>query len=422
MAAPVQDDGEKLQELIQQLSEAAKGYDASPGAAGYISRTNVSQVAKEIVRLMMAPSDMSMHHSANMLEIVAVRTMLSLGVFEKIPQAGSISLADLSAATKVQDSLLERQLRLLVGTGFLDQTPDYEYVHTKFSKAYIQVPGPGNFFQFMNDECMSTMVHFYQYLKDRGEVPVREPDDPVRNPYTHRHGQDGVPVWQIMAQFPDRLRAFQLGFMSQEDSVPIVGFYDYGALYDPDNDGDRVTLVDLGGGQGQSIAQILRAFPCLEADRMVLQDLPEIIAQTRSSVGTESSSDSSNTSLPAGVRTMVHDFWTPQPIKAAKAYFFRRIMHDYSDENCAKILAHVRDAMAPDSKVLIADMVMPKRVYEADLPAAAMDTCVMVMGGKERTAQGFEKILDHAGLKLEKIWQSRQGGAAGNILEAKLKD
>lgn len=84
-----------------------------------------------------------------MLEIVAVRTMLSLGVFEKIPQEGSISLADLSAATNVQDSLLERQLRMLVGTGFLDQTPEHEYVHTKFSKAYIQVPGPGNFFQFM---------------------------------------------------------------------------------------------------------------------------------------------------------------------------------------------------------------------------------------------------------------------------------
>lgn len=60
-----QDDGEKLQELVQRLSEAAKGYDASPGASGYISRTSVSQVAKEIVRLLMAPSDMSMHHAAN---------------------------------------------------------------------------------------------------------------------------------------------------------------------------------------------------------------------------------------------------------------------------------------------------------------------------------------------------------------------
>ena len=59
------DDGARLQQLVQQLAEAAKGYDPSPGAAGYISRSNVSQVAKEITRLMMAPSDMSMHHSVN---------------------------------------------------------------------------------------------------------------------------------------------------------------------------------------------------------------------------------------------------------------------------------------------------------------------------------------------------------------------
>ncbi|KAK5226560.1 hypothetical protein LTR47_009017 [Exophiala xenobiotica] len=410
MSTHTQNDGDKLQQLVQQLSEVAKGYDPSPGAAGYISRTNVSHVAKEIVRLMMNPSDMSMHHAANMLEIVALRTMLSLGVLEKIPQEGSISLADLSKATNVQDSLLERMLRMLVGTGFLDQTPEYEYVHTKFSKAYIQVPGPGYFFQFLNDECLSTLVHFHQYVKDRGDVPVHEPDDPLRNPYTHRHGQDGIPVWAVMAQFPDRLKAFQLGLASQEDSVPIIGFYDFASLYDPESDGDRTTLVDLGGGQGQSIVQILKAFPTLKAERMILQDLPEPIQQAQTSG-----------LLPDGVQAMVHDFWTPQPIKGAKAYLFRRIMHDYSDEHCSKILSQIRDAMAPDSKVLIADMVMPKRVSEADLPAAAMDNCVMVMGGKERTAEGFSKILDDAGLKLEKIWQSRVGGAAGNIVEARLK-
>ena len=69
MSSPTQNDGDKLQQLVQQLSEVAKGYDPSPGAAGYISRTNVSHVAKEIVRLMMAPSDMSMHHAANVCQL-----------------------------------------------------------------------------------------------------------------------------------------------------------------------------------------------------------------------------------------------------------------------------------------------------------------------------------------------------------------
>lgn len=39
-------------------------------------------------------------------------------------------------------------LRLMVGTGFIAQTEDFEYRHTKFSEAYRQSPGPGNWFQF----------------------------------------------------------------------------------------------------------------------------------------------------------------------------------------------------------------------------------------------------------------------------------
>ncbi|KAH0846140.1 O-methyltransferase [Fonsecaea pedrosoi] len=347
---------------------------------------------------------------------------MGLGVFEKIPVDGSISLAELSRVTGVQDSLLGTGSRLLFAKARLmgvsrkndnfDSSLALNSSSRPLNMTYIQVPGPGNFFQFINDECLATLVHFHSYVKERAAQdgkPVQEPDDPLRNPYTHRHGMDGHPVWEIMAQFPDRLRAFQLGFMSQEDSVPIIGFYDYSALYDPEHDGDRATLVDVGGGQGQSIIQILQAFPTLRPDHMVLQDLPEPIAQAQNSK-----------LLPEGVTAMVHDFWTPQPVKGAKAYFLRRVVHDYSDENCVKILAHLREAMGPDSKVLIADMVMPKRVHEADLPAAAMDNTVMVMGGKERTADGFNKILEAAGLKMVKIWHSREGGATGNIVEAML--
>jgi hypothetical protein len=65
MGDPVQDEGAQLQQLVQQLAETAKEYDPSPGPAGYISRTNVSAIAKEIMRLMMVPSDMSMYHSVN---------------------------------------------------------------------------------------------------------------------------------------------------------------------------------------------------------------------------------------------------------------------------------------------------------------------------------------------------------------------
>jgi hypothetical protein len=74
--------------------------------------------------------------------------------------------------------------------------------------------------------------------------------------------------------------------------------------------------------------------------------------------------------------------------------------------------------MSADSRVLLADMVMPARVTEADLAAAVTDVCVMVMGGKERTEEGFKTILKGAGLELVKVWRASVG--AGALVEARL--
>ena len=94
-------------------------------------------------------------------------------------------------------------------------------------------------------------------------------------------------------------------------------------------------------------------------------------------------------------------------------------MHDYKDFVDVLILSRLAKAMKPDSLVLIADMVMPKRVHEADLPATTMDNIVLAMGGKERTEQHFMNILDEAGLTLVKVWKA--GVGAGALVEAKLK-
>jgi O-methyltransferase domain len=254
---------------------------------------------------------------------------------------------------------------------------------------------------------MRTMYNFDDYLIARKSLT--EPDDALNNPYTYRHNQDGIPVWEIMSQYPERIQAFQLGFTSQEASVPVVGLYDFSQLNTlTSDDPDRTILVDVGGDQGQSIAQILTAHPDLRASKMVLQDLPHPIAQARLS-----------TSLPTQVLKMEHDFFTPQPIKRARAYYLRRISHDYSDADNVRILSHLANVMAPDSRVLIADMVMPRRVGEADLAAAVMDCTVMVMGGKERTEEGFRAILEQAGLVLVRVWRASVG--AGALVEAKLK-
>ena len=144
------------------------------------------------------------------------------------------------------------------------------------------------------------MVSFDDYLKETGTAT--EPDDVTKNPYTWRHHQDGKTVWEIMAQFPERIQTFQIGLAGQEAAVPIVGYYDFSKL--KTNEKDRLEIVDVGGGQGQSLKLILDAHPDLSPSKMVLQDKPEIIKMAKESHV-----------LPDSVVKMEHDFYTEQPVK-----------------------------------------------------------------------------------------------------------
>jgi hypothetical protein len=98
----------------------------------------------------------------------------------------------------------------------------------------------------------------------------------------------------------------------------------------------------------------------------------------------------------------------------------RMILHDYSDTVCVRILSQLAKAMAPESRLLICEMVIPERVNEADFAAAVLDQAVMTMGGKERTQEGFRSLLEAAGLELVNVW--RVPGVPGGCVEGRLKD
>jgi len=97
----------------------------------------------------------------------------------------------------------------------------------------------------------------------------------------------------------------------------------------------------------------------------------------------------------------------------------RMILHDYADPVGINILKQLAAAMSPSSRVLICEMVLPGRVSELDFPAAVMDNAVMAMGGKERTAEGFRKMFEAAGIELVNVW--RAPGVPGGCVEGRLK-
>jgi hypothetical protein len=175
---------------------------------------------------------------------------------------------------------------------------------------------------------------------------------------------------------------------------PVVGHFDFSLLKSTSHEDQTVELVDVGGGTGAPLKQILDKHPELDPKKCVLQDRLEMIEMAK---GGEL--------LPEGVVKQGHDFMTEQPVKGAKAYFMRMIMHDYADPVCMVILSQLAKVTSPEPRVLICEMVLPHRVGEADFASAALDQALMTMGGKERTGAGFKGLFESAGLELTQVWR-----------------
>jgi hypothetical protein len=57
--------------------------------------------------------------------------------------------------------------------------------------------------------------------------------------------------------------------------------------------------------------------------------------------------------------SLVHDFFTTQPIKNASVFLLKQIAHDWSDPYAKKILTHLREAATPEPKLLLIDSIIP---------------------------------------------------------------
>jgi hypothetical protein len=218
----------------------------------------------------------------------------------------------------------------------------------------------------------------------------------------------GEPIWAWFDNHPEDSAIFDSAMSIQESfpkgmQPPYPFSEDIGELR---TESDAVTLVDIGGGAGHAIKKIRAEYPSA-IGRFILQDLPKTInkidaAQAKSE----------------GFEPMVYDFFTPQPIKGAKYYHLRRVLHDWNDEPSIKILEATRAAMTDTpnySRLLIRESILPDvgcGFAEAMVDLMMMQTC----DGMERTESQWYELLGKTGFKVVKIWRADEGNAA--VIEA----
>ncbi|MEY9874567.1 hypothetical protein ABH931_004067 [Streptacidiphilus sp. MAP12-33] len=146
------------------------------------------------------------------------------------------------------------------------------------------------------------------------------------------------------------------------------------------------TVVDVAGGNGELLGRLLTAHPRLHG---VLLERPHAVAAARRAL----------TAAGCAPRCayVTGDFADVPP--DADVYVLSRVLHDWDDDRCRAILRHCADAMPPHADLLIVERLLP--TDGSPSLATAWDLHMMCnVGGRERTAPHYARLLADAGLTL----------------------
>ncbi|EMR61870.1 putative o- protein [Eutypa lata UCREL1] len=367
------------------------------------ARKQMFGTAMQAMAMLEAPMDTVWRTIMSAHAPSALMTLIKAGVIQEIAQSDSpLSADDLAKVSGADRLLIVRLLRPLSALGFVKETNQEEYGPTPITKTLVDRALLGGY-QFMYSAATRSLANMPFYLEKTGFAHV----DGAPGPFQDAHSTtDNMFPWLV--KDPPMMGNFN-AFMSGQraDRKQWFDFFDIGdiLLKGASTDPEATLLIDVAGGEGHDVAAFHARYPDAPG-RLVLQDLPPVI-------------DSIQELVPK-VERQKYNFFTPQPIKGARCYYFRSIFHDWPDADCIEILKNTAAAMKPGySKLLMSEFVLP--VTNCPLYPALLDVNMMaVLNGMERTEAQFTKLLDAAGLKVVKFWSV--GAETEGLVEAVLKD
>lgn len=149
-------------------------------------------------------------------------------------------------------------------------------------------------------------------------------------------------------------------------------------------------VVDVAGGGGRLLATVLRSHP---RARGILFDLPHVTEYAAGRLAQE---------IPGGRATaMAGDMFERVP-GGGDVYLLSRVLQDWDDARCVRLLANCRSALSGTGRVLIVERVIDDGGGTL-LPILWDMHLLVVAGGRERTLEGYRSLLRQAGLRLEAV-------------------
>lgn len=313
----------------------------------------------------------------------AMSVAVRLGIPDLL-RDGARSAQELAALTSAHEPSLHRILRALAGEGVFERTDATRFALTETGALLCShVPDSlrpwallmlGDVHQAAWSDLMHTVL--------TGE-----------SAFQHTYGMD---LWDYCAREPAHAQLFAAAMAGFTTTYirGVLETYSFAAFR---------TIIDVGGGDGRLLAEILRVNP---GSRGVVFERPEVVAQAEQRIREAGLGD--RCQVEAG------DALVAVP-RGGDAYLLSRVLHDWDDAHARTILATCADAVAVGGRIVVIERVMPDSAEErAALPAGVLsdihltDLNMMVMtSGRERTVREYERLFAEVGLRFASIVPTR---------------
>jgi len=299
----------------------------------------------------------------------AVHVAAHLGIADLLAD-GPMHADEIAAQTKTHALSLYRLLRTLASAGIFAEASDGTFRLTPMADA-LRKDAPDS------QWAMAMML---------GGEPYYAWGDLLHNVQTgecafqHRFGR---PLFDFLGEHPEKARIFDAAMTSihGRETAAMLNAYDFSKIG---------TLIDVGGGNGSTLAEILTRHETMQG---VLFDLPHVVAAAAERLQAAG--------LSARCQTIGGSFFESAPA-GGDAYILRHIIHDWTDDQSVQILRCVRQAMSSQARLLVVEHVIQPGNEPA--PGKYFDLAMMVLpGGMERTEAEYRRLFDAAGLRLARI-------------------
>jgi hypothetical protein len=271
----------------------------------------------------------------------------------------------LAADTGANADVLHRLLRALAAEGVFAERGPRTFANTPASELLRDGASPWR----------DAVLTYGAVLRAFGELPHA-----VRTGETPFDRAAGIGYWEWLEREPELASTFnRLMQRGAEGRVELVAALEWG----------DETVVDVGGGNGALLVELLRRHPRL---RGIVLDRPQVAEEAERRVA--------EAGLTERCEVVRGSFFDEVPV--ADAYVLAKVLHDWDDDAASRILGTVRAAAAEGARLLVVDDVLAE--YGNDDGSTWSDLVMLALvGGRERTASEWRALLGRSGFEVTRV-------------------